>query len=53
VRRSASARLKGFDVTNEQWSRARSVLTLALGTDAAARDRLLQNALQTDPALQA
>jgi hypothetical protein len=52
VRRSASARLKGFDVTNEQWSRARPVLTLALGTDPAARDRLLQSALQTEPELQ-
>jgi hypothetical protein len=53
VRRSASARLKGFDVTNEQWSRARSVLTLAMGMDPAARDRLLHDDLQTEPELQA
>jgi hypothetical protein len=53
VRRSASARLKGVVVTNEQWSRAKSVLTLALSTDPAARDRLLQNDLQTPPELKA
>jgi hypothetical protein len=38
-------------VTNEQWSRAQPVLTLALGLDPAARDRLLQSALQIEPDL--
>jgi hypothetical protein len=38
-------------VTNEQWSRAKPVLTLALGLDPAARDRLLQSAFQIEPDL--
>ena len=53
MRRSAFSRLKGFNVTNEQWSRAKPVLTLALGLDPAARDRLLQSAPQIGPDLRA
>ena len=51
MRRVRIHALERLNVTNEQWSRAKPVLTLALGLDPAARDRLLQSALQREPDL--